>query len=465
MCSQQEYGPSSFVHIGCFVDVIHPPSGADSFEACVIDCRNFTYSFIMNISDQSIPIQSSFACWCTNYHNATQEPDTACYSRCYPESRPCGNNQGLYSVYRNEGCVFPIILNGFCNLLNQTNTTNGSLANVTCDAGYESNVSQIMCQANTTWQTAICNRTGNVTSLVNQILKMTANVKSPEVTEALSGIAYVTDYDNNPILSQLPTNAEIALLTYALDFVANLVLNNTGLATSGVAKPFLQSASNIIGIIIEKENNGTWLTLEQANENTTETLLSLTDTFGSAVRKRIADSNNGTMTVVTKNIAFEVMKVIEGAVLFPDDYVTNYTDNDSKWILQSKNIIFLNTSTLGAVVATAVIFRNLTHVMSARSEFNRASTDGVIVNGPVMSCSISNGSTILVSPIILTFEHGQANFIKATCNYWKFSSINSPGYWASDGCRFRASNDTITVCECDHLTNFAVLMSPFVEVG
>ncbi|KAH3729503.1 hypothetical protein DPMN_055475 [Dreissena polymorpha] len=152
--------------------------------------------------------------------------------------------------------------------------------------------------------------------------------------------------------------------------------------------------------------------------------------------------------------------IVDGYLSFPKKYVQNYTNNDTTWILQSQSRIFLNTSKLGDVVATIVIYKNLTDVISARSEFNRSSNDDDIVNGPVLSCSISNVSSSLASPIILSFEHGQTNFINASCNYWKFSS---PGYWASDGCIVRASNDTITVCECDHLTNFAVLMSPFVE--
>ncbi|XP_052218375.1 adhesion G protein-coupled receptor L3-like [Dreissena polymorpha] len=240
-----------------------------------------------------------------------------------------------------------------------------------------------------------------------------------------------------------------------------------GFATAGdvtrlVNQTLLQSASNIIGIIIEKENNGTWLTLKQENGKTTETLLSLIDKFGSAVRQRIGDNNLDPMLVVTKNIAFEVRKIIKGIVLFPDNSVRNYTKNDSKWILHSKNRIFLNTSALGVVVATTVIYKNLTDLMYARSEFNSSSNDGVIVNGPVLSCSISNESHILTLPIILTFEHGQANYFNPSCNYWKFSR---PGYWASDGCSVRArdSDDSITVCECNHLTNFAVLMSPLVE--
>ena len=41
---------------------------------------------------------------------------------------------------------------------------------------------------------------------------------------------------------------------------------------------------------------------------------------------------------------------------------------------------------------------------------------------------------------------------------------NETGYWASDGCVLLNSDENKTVCQCDHLTNFAVLMSPFVEV-
>ncbi|KAL5009618.1 hypothetical protein ScPMuIL_011923 [Solemya velum] len=36
------------------------------------------------------------------------------------------------------------------------------------------------------------------------------------------------------------------------------------------------------------------------------------------------------------------------------------------------------------------------------------------------------------------------------------------GAWSTDGCTVSSSADDLTVCECDHLTNFAVLMSPRV---
>ena len=34
-----------------------------------------------------------------------------------------------------------------------------------------------------------------------------------------------------------------------------------------------------------------------------------------------------------------------------------------------------------------------------------------------------------------------------------------PGRWSTDGCYQNLSNSTVTVCECNHLTHFAILLS------
>ena len=37
--------------------------------------------------------------------------------------------------------------------------------------------------------------------------------------------------------------------------------------------------------------------------------------------------------------------------------------------------------------------------------------------------------------------------------------------WSSEGCRVTGSNDTGTLCECNHMTNFAILMSSDRQVS
>ncbi|XP_072178844.1 adhesion G-protein coupled receptor G6-like [Diadema setosum] len=45
-----------------------------------------------------------------------------------------------------------------------------------------------------------------------------------------------------------------------------------------------------------------------------------------------------------------------------------------------------------------------------------------------------------------------------TCVFWNSSGSGGQGSWSSEGCRVLSSEDNRTECECDHLTNFALLM-------
>ncbi|XP_057699778.1 adhesion G protein-coupled receptor E5 [Corythoichthys intestinalis] len=76
----------------------------------------------------------------------------------------------------------------------------------------------------------------------------------------------------------------------------------------------------------------------------------------------------------------------------------------------------------------------------------------------VVSVVVSNPSTQNLShQVILTLRHledkSEARFI---CAYW-----NERGAWATDGCHQQKSNATHTVCRCEHLSSFAVLMAHY----
>ncbi|ESN99464.1 hypothetical protein HELRODRAFT_67029 [Helobdella robusta] len=42
--------------------------------------------------------------------------------------------------------------------------------------------------------------------------------------------------------------------------------------------------------------------------------------------------------------------------------------------------------------------------------------------------------------------------------------MNDSGYWSDEGCTLKISNETHTTCTCNHLTNFAILFSPYRAV-
>ncbi|KAK0395550.1 hypothetical protein QR680_001333 [Steinernema hermaphroditum] len=62
----------------------------------------------------------------------------------------------------------------------------------------------------------------------------------------------------------------------------------------------------------------------------------------------------------------------------------------------------------------------------------------------------------LSKPVVLTIRTHlrNANHTNPQCVWWE----RQRKIWRNDGCRLRSQNGTHSVCECDHLTHFAVLM-------
>jgi len=82
------------------------------------------------------------------------------------------------------------------------------------------------------------------------------------------------------------------------------------------------------------------------------------------------------------------------------------------------------------------------------------------INSLVISASLGNGRHIqLPSPVRVTLSHLNKNFTDPVCAFWDYE-LNG---WSDAGCRIvtdDVTRDGVTVCECDHLTNFGLLMRP-----
>ena len=57
-----------------------------------------------------------------------------------------------------------------------------------------------------------------------------------------------------------------------------------------------------------------------------------------------------------------------------------------------------------------------------------------------------------------------STFIYVTRKSRLVSRNGGHGHWSTDGCNLKTGNQTHSICECTHMTNFAILMSPYVEV-
>jgi len=89
----------------------------------------------------------------------------------------------------------------------------------------------------------------------------------------------------------------------------------------------------------------------------------------------------------------------------------------------------------------------------------------------LLGCGVSIcGRITTTDPIrvVLRHEDYQVTLQEPNCVFWEFvnegNSVN--GRWSKQGCDVskEESNKTTTVCVCNHLTHFAILLSPRVEV-
>ncbi|GAB1302800.1 Adhesion G-protein coupled receptor G4 [Apodemus speciosus] len=79
----------------------------------------------------------------------------------------------------------------------------------------------------------------------------------------------------------------------------------------------------------------------------------------------------------------------------------------------------------------------------------------------VVSASISNTPIQnLADPVIIILKHIQEdwNYDQVYCAFWDFDTNNGLGGWNPSGCKLKESNINYTICQCNHLTHFGVLM-------
>ncbi|XP_059153234.1 adhesion G-protein coupled receptor D1-like isoform X2 [Physella acuta] len=130
----------------------------------------------------------------------------------------------------------------------------------------------------------------------------------------------------------------------------------------------------------------------------------------------------------------------------------------------------INSSMVGAhiylpdiptdVKYSVIIYHQLAQKVHLRNKEGLNISDKKMTS-PIVSVSLPHVK--ISKPIELTFSH-PGNFSRPTCAFLN-TSLNGGqlGIWSTTGCVVnKLSNTTHTTCSCDHLTNFGLLMSPFV---
>ena len=87
----------------------------------------------------------------------------------------------------------------------------------------------------------------------------------------------------------------------------------------------------------------------------------------------------------------------------------------------------------------------------------------LVLGSDVVSVYFSGqlSGTSLTTPVVITLSKSplaSENGTKTECSFWDQSLDDGYGAWSTDGCRLVSEDDRVARCECDHLTQFALLV-------
>lgn len=326
-------------------------------------------------------------------------------------------------------------------------TPAGTNFSLKCPNEYEGAFYRI-CGADGTWGPV------NSSGCVRQELKNIKQDMEQFTTNASQAVERLVQVTQKSLLQ-----GDILVAVDILDRVANDSVTRP--PDNDTLKNFIRSADNVLQAPTDIWHNRT---LDAFS------LVRSVDTIGEAASRGLGDHAMSVHLepVSTDKIVLQVGRSAKEDIVFP---IRSRAGDYPAWLMETKNSAFLSKDALPdgvtSVQYSAVMFRNLSNVFSGalHGSLLAVGTDSELsVNTPILTLSVTSLKKSINPPVTLTFEHVWENFSAAQCQFLDFSK-NLKGRWSSGGCTVVSTNRTSTVCSCDHLTNFAVLMSPYRPTG
>ncbi|XP_035664521.1 uncharacterized protein LOC118407978 isoform X6 [Branchiostoma floridae] len=221
----------------------------------------------------------------------------------------------------------------------------------------------------------------------------------------------------------------------------------------------LWSASNVLSLYNKEE----WMNLQEGSSGSSWVLGNLTR-YSRLVTFQLAEGQR--LSTSTDNLVMEVGKV---AVKGLDVIEFPATPKARTWVgtdrIEVPGKALRNLYEESQVVGvSSFLYRTIKDLLPGNDFLL---SDSKIINTRVISLSLFPPPPgQLDPPVRVELAHENASFVDPECVSWDFGiqlpNRTTRGGWSTEGCAVLLSNDSHTVCQCKHLTDFAVLVTPFV---
>uniref|UniRef100_A0A3Q1JZH5 Adhesion G protein-coupled receptor F7 n=1 Tax=Anabas testudineus TaxID=64144 RepID=A0A3Q1JZH5_ANATE len=184
-----------------------------------------------------------------------------------------------------------------------------------------------------------------------------------------------------------------------------------------------------------------WKTLNNGSSSLTNSSISKNESISSKFLQSIEQ--------ITRRLTNDSFDISTDYIIFNK---TTFKDNFNAEFNSSVDVA-ISEATGENKSLTIITFSLMDSVLPARNELN---LDSAVINGKVVLIQ----SSANVSNISLTFVVTNDSLKNPECVFWNFNLSRGLGGWDNTGCKLVNNNQTVT-CNCNHLTSFSILMSPF----
>nr|XP_018668293.1 uncharacterized protein LOC100181704 [Ciona intestinalis] len=259
------------------------------------------------------------------------------------------------------------------------------------------------------------------------------------------------------------------------------------------SKMLLKSVQTTVNTLLGEKLIDVWNEIpENERASNAYDVTEAVDDMGFKIGKQIDTGES--VTNYFENTAFQVMSLggknpqsqklnSVNRVQFPS---SSQKSNDTNWIDDSGSIaVPYSPNAANDTTVVFAVYKNLDTLLGNSFEGNvqtldkdkdsrgnvsllnntSTSEDRYLVNSYVISASVQPAPVELLKTQKVKFllKHKNTSVhCTMRCVFWKpklaVVGNSSAGHWSTEGCKRIRSNNTHTECECDHLTNFAILM-------
>ncbi|EDO45883.1 predicted protein [Nematostella vectensis] len=211
---------------------------------------------------------------------------------------------------------------------------------------------------------------------------------------------------------------------------------------------FMTASSNLLDLTNQQE----WHNLQRTKSGSSEVLRAM-EMFSLQAAIRLPREEMRS-TFITNNIVLKLDRLSsrDGVLVFPD-----YTDDKiARWDARHDFIsIPPSVFSKGEISAASMSYKTLPYILRDTN-----ASSGLGPNSKILSTILHPPPSGKISPpVTIVLGHIKPKRANPKCVFWDYSiNPHKGGGWSTRGCWLASGNETHSICQCNHLSNFAVLM-------